>query len=140
MIILFMFLSIFLTAFFPPQNSQLILTVENVSSPNGVVRVLLFKGKDGFPDNADKAFRSASAPIDGNKAVFKFENLPEGEYAISTFHDSQNKGEIRTNAFGIPRDGYGFSNDVMGNFGPPAFEKAAFKVAAGTNNVSIKLR
>ncbi|WP_317168907.1 DUF2141 domain-containing protein [Lunatibacter salilacus] len=52
----------------------------------------------------------------------------------------KNQGKLRTNALGIPRDGFGFSNDTMGTFGPPSFEKAAFKVTAGKNNVSIKLR
>jgi uncharacterized protein (DUF2141 family) len=51
----------------------------------------------------------------------------------------KNQGGLRTNAFEIPRDGYVFSNDAMGTFGPPSYAKAAFKVTAGKNNVSIKL-
>jgi len=127
--------------FYQPQNpTALILNVTNVKNDQGLVRVLLFKGETGFPDDEVKAFKSASVKIKDGKAVIDFGAIPVGTYAISVFHDSQNTGKLRTNAFGIPRDGYGFSNDAMGTFGPPSFEKAAFKVTASKNNVSIKLR
>jgi uncharacterized protein (DUF2141 family) len=127
--------------FYQPQNqTTLTLNVTHIKNDQGLVRVLLFKGEKGFPDDEAIAFKSASVKIKDGKAVIDFGPVPEGTYALSVFHDSQNTGKLRTNALGIPRDGYGFSNDAMGMFGPPHFEKAAFKVTAGKNNVSIKLR
>ncbi len=32
------------------------------------------------------------------------------------------------NFLGIPKEGYAFSNNVFGTFGPPKFEKAKFEV------------
>lgn len=134
-------LILILFAMIPAQaNNSLTLTVNKVKNEQGVVRVLLFKGETGFPDAPDKAFKNASVKIVGDKAIITFENIPEGTYALSVFHDSQNTGKLRTNALGIPRDGYGFSNDAMGTFGPPSFEKASFKVTAGKNHVQINLR
>lgn len=134
-------LILILFAMIPAQaNNSLTLTVNQVKNEQGVVRVLLFKGETGFPDVPEKAFKNASVKIVGNKATITFENMPEGTYALSVFHDSQNTGKLRTNALGIPRDGYGFSNDAMGTFGPPSFEKASFKVTAGKNHVQINLR
>jgi len=79
--------------------------------------------------------------VDRNwKRPITLDNHPEGTYALSVFHDSQNTGKLRTNAFGVPRDGYGFSNNATGTFGPPSFEKASFKVTAGKNQVDIDLR
>jgi uncharacterized protein (DUF2141 family) len=124
-----------------PQNpTTLTLKVTNIKNDEGLVRVLLFQGEAGFPDETAKAFKSASVKIENGNATVDFGAISEGTYAISLYHDSQNTGKLRTNALGIPRDGYGFSNDVMGMFGPPSFDKAAFKVTAGKNNVSIKLR
>jgi uncharacterized protein (DUF2141 family) len=133
-------LMILVLAFIPKEENTLQLTVNQVKNNQGVVRVLLFKGADGFPDVVEKAYSNASIEIKGNKAEITFENLPEGTYALSVFHDSQNTGKLRTNALGIPRDGYGFSNNATGTFGPPSFEKAAFKVTAGKNLVAIDLR
>lgn len=57
-----------------------------------------------------------------------FDNIPEGTYALSIFHDNQNTGKLRTNAFGIPRDGFGFSNDTMGTFGHQVLRKQHLKL------------
>ncbi|MCR9013955.1 DUF2141 domain-containing protein [Aquiflexum gelatinilyticum] len=138
--LLILFLIMFPFLLVNQNPTTLSLQVTHVKSDQGLVRVLLFKGESGFPDDEAKAFKSASVKIKDGKAVVDFGPVPEGTYALSVFHDSQNTGKLRTNAFGIPRDGYGFSNDAMGMFGPPHFEKAAFKVTAGKNNVSIKLR
>lgn len=138
---LFLFiLTLFALMYQSNEENTLQLTVNKVKNNEGVVRVLLFKGSDGFPDVVEKAHGSASVKIQGGKAVYTFENLPEGTYALSVFHDSQNTGKLRTNAFGVPRDGYGFSNNATGTFGPPSFEKAAFKVTSGKNQVAIDLR
>ncbi|WP_194774462.1 DUF2141 domain-containing protein [Pararhodonellum marinum] len=124
----------------PLADGELTLTVADVKSSDGVIRVLLFKSSDGFPDEPDKAVKSASVKIEGNKAVVTFKDLPQGTYALSVFHDSRNVGKLRTNALGIPRDGYGFSNNASGTFGPPSFEKAAFQVKAGQNKHEINLK
>lgn len=138
--LLVLILTLFAFASQPKEDNTLQLTVNKVKSTQGVVRVLLFKGPDGFPDVVEKAYSNASVKIVDNKARITFENLPEGTYALSVFHDSQNTGKLRTNALGIPRDGYGFSNNATGTFGPPSFEKASFKVTAGKNQVEIDLR
>ncbi|MFM7430954.1 MAG: DUF2141 domain-containing protein [Flammeovirgaceae bacterium] len=39
---------------------------------------------------------------------------------------------------GIPKEGYGFSNNVMGTMGPPSFEKAKFKLSG--EKVVIRMR
>jgi uncharacterized protein (DUF2141 family) len=132
---------IMLGLFYQPQNqTTLTLKVTEVKNDKGLVRVLLFKGDSGFPDDTDKAFRSASVQIKNGHAIIDFGVIPEGNYAISAFHDSEDTGKLRTNALGIPRDGYGFSNNASGNFGPPSYAKASFKVTAGKNHVSIRLR
>lgn len=138
---LFILICIMLSFFHQPQNpTTLTLNVTHVKNDQGLVRALLFKGGKGFPDDEAIAFKSASVKIKDGKTEIDFGPVPEGTYALSVFHDSQNTGKLRTNALGIPRDDYGFSNDAMGTFGPPSFENAAFKVTAGKNNVSIKLR
>jgi uncharacterized protein (DUF2141 family) len=137
---LLFFLVLIAMVYTDQSSANLTLTVNKIKSDKGVVRVLLFDKAAGFPDVVENAVKNASLKIIGNKAVITFENIPTGTYAISVFHDSENTGKLRTNTFGIPRDGYGFSNNASGTFGPPSFEKAAFKVNAGNNSVSIDLK
>lgn len=121
-------------------TSELRLVVSNLKNNQGVVRVLLFNGENGFPNSHEKSFISASEVIVNNKATFSFKGIPTGNYAISVFHDSQKTGYLRKNILGIPKDDYGFSNNATGNFAPPSFDKAKFRVSKETIEVNIRIR
>jgi uncharacterized protein (DUF2141 family) len=44
------------------------------------------------------------------------------------------------NLVGMPLEGYGFSNDATGTFGPPDFDGAAFRVKAGRRMTNLRVR
>jgi uncharacterized protein (DUF2141 family) len=121
-------------------SKELHLTIENLKNNQGVVRLLLFDQEAGFPKDPEKAIRRETLKIQNQKATIVIKDLPSGKYAISVFHDSQNTGKIRTNAFGVPIDSYGFSNNASGTMGPPSFTKAAFEVNQAKTTHIIKLR
>ena len=65
--------------------------------------------------------------------------LPHGEYAIAIFVDANRNGKMDKNFLGIPKEQYGFSNNVMGRMAAPSFEQAKFEVTGPTTQ-NIKLR
>ena len=65
--------------------------------------------------------------------------LSRGEYAISLFVDSNGNKKLDKNFFGIPKEQYGFSNNVMGRMSPPTFDQAKFMIEGPTTQ-NIKLR
>jgi uncharacterized protein (DUF2141 family) len=58
--------------------------------------------------------------------ILTISELRIGSYAIRVFHDQNSNGKLDTNLIGIPKERFGFSNNVMGQFGPPAFEEQLF--------------
>lgn len=68
----------------------------------------------------------ASATADS--VAVHFSDVPPGIYGISVIHDRNDNGELDTNIFGIPGEGFAFGNNAMGMFGPPSFEKASVKI------------
>ena len=70
-----------------------------------------------------------SSEIKNDKAVVTFENLPAGDYAISTYHDENNNGKLDKNMMGIPSEDYAASNNAKGFMGPPAYKDAKFVIA-----------
>lgn len=132
---------LYLLAMSAPLNGELEIVITNTKDNQGVVQILLFKDKEGFPDTPDKAFKSLSLPIENNEAKITLSELPDGRYAISAFHDSDGDGKMRTRMFGIPKDRYGFSNNARGKLGPPSFEDAAFEVTQSKKKqINIKLK
>ncbi|MBT9491479.1 MAG: DUF2141 domain-containing protein [Paucibacter sp.] len=79
----------------------------------------------------------ASQQKDG-RVLVKLQDLPEGSVGLSVFHDVNGNGRLDSNAMGMPKEPYGFSNNAACVFGPPKFEKAQFEVKAGAR-VAVQL-
>ena len=104
--------------------------VSNFNSTSGVVYLQLFESEDDFLNSA--TIQKKIGPITSQSVVFSLPDLPEGVYAISVMHDENENGEMDKGTFGIPREGYGFSNNARGMFGPPSFDDSKFTFAADT--------
>lgn len=89
----------------------------------GTLRVALFNRADRF---MKEPFSVQQVKVEGRIHKILFEELPEGEYAFSIFHDVNDNGRLDTGWLGIPTEPWGFSNNARGRFGPPAFEAARF--------------
>lgn len=83
-------------------------------------------------DVHEKVIGQEKARINGNSCLFSFSNLTPGKYAVRYYHDENMNGKMETNLVGKPTEGYGFSNNVTGKFGPPPFEKWLFDIKADT--------
>jgi uncharacterized protein (DUF2141 family) len=65
--------------------------------------------------------------------------LPSSKYAVAAYVDNNRNGRQDKNFLGIPKEIYGFSNDVRGMFGPPDFAAAAFEIGENAATKSIHL-
>ncbi len=111
--------------------ADLVVRVDGVRSADGDVLVAVHGRAAGadFPDDA-AAVKKAMRPA-GEAGDLVFAGLPPGDYAIAAFHDADGDGELNTSLLGIPTEGYGFSNNARGMFGPPRFDDAAFTIGDG---------
>lgn len=66
--------------------------------------------------------------------TYTFKNLKAGKYALRVFHDKNNNGKLDTSFLGIPKERFGFSNNVMGKLGPPSFEDQLFELNANSTH------
>ncbi len=128
---------IFLTSMNPPAESSIRITVHSLRNEKGVILLSLFQSEAGFPSDAAKAVKLVKAPINGNTTEIVLDNVPAGTYAISLMHDENNNGKMDTGTFGIPKEGYGASNDAKATLGPPSFSDAHFE---HTQNTQLKIK
>jgi len=80
----------------------------------------------------EKLVQRMSSKIENRSAKLSFENMEPGEYTITWFHDENENGKFDRNFIGVPKEGYGFSNNAIGKFGPPPLLKRLFKVEVST--------
>lgn len=115
------------------------IVVHGLRSGDGKVRLALYDDPEGFPSR-EGSIRGGAVRLDGDVAVFVFDDVPYGTYALSAFHDENDNGKFDTNFLGLPLEGYGFSRDAAVVFGPPAFEDAAFELRSSKRTVAINMR
>ncbi len=68
-----------------------------------------------------------------------FSQIPPGRYAVMVFHDENDNQKLDKSAIGMPLEGYGFSRNAKGHWGPPTFKDAAIDVQPGAATVAIEL-
>lgn len=100
--------------------------IEGVKQADGPLMIQLFKGEEAFDAGSPLVATAVSATSD--KTVVTFNNIEVGDYALRFFHDENGNGKMETNFFGLPSEGYGFSNNAKPNFGPVPYSEMAFVV------------
>ena len=118
---------------------KLSITVSGARNSDGVVRCALFNSPAAFP-KIGQEWRGVIAPIRGGAANCVFTGVPAGTYAMAFFHAEHNETQLTTGMFGKPLQGYGFSNNATGSFGPPNFSAAAFRYDGGNMGVQLANR
>ena len=77
--------------------------------------------------------------IRDKQARCDFEDIPRGTYALAVVHDENMNGKLDTNLLGMPKEGYGFSNDAKALFGAPSFSAASFPYDGQNLELTISL-
>ena len=130
--------SLFLTLT-PTSASAAELTVEikGIASDKGDVYVAIYDKTEKWMKTA---LSDAKASAKKGSVTVTFKELPEGDYAISLYHDENGNGKMDRNVIGMPTEPYAFSNDAAGNYGPASFEQAKFKVDGEKKNIVINIK
>jgi uncharacterized protein (DUF2141 family) len=119
----------------------LVVEMKGFRSDKGKALVALFASKEGFPDHPKKAIRRLEVAIKKGAAFAVLMGVPPGTYAVAVLHDEDGNRAMKTGTFGIPKEGYGASQDARGRFGPPSFGDAKFEIRAGrrvTTRIKMK--
>jgi len=118
-------------------SAELVIHIQGFESSDGVAKVAVCNSRESFEDSAP--FKGFDFKIINNKADGTV-TLPYGEYAIKVYHDKNSNNKLDTMIFGIPSEGYGFSNDATGSFGPPEYKDASFILNSPEKEITINIK
>jgi uncharacterized protein (DUF2141 family) len=114
--------------------------IQNIKNSTGTVACALFESPEGFPiEYLRYATNIMVIKIRDTQARCDFLDIPPGTYALAVVHDENMNGKLDTNLLGIPREGYGFSNDARGLLGAPSFSAGSFKYDGQNLGLEISL-
>jgi len=116
-------------------QSIIIAEISNVKNDNGLCRACLFKDQATFEGATGKPLQCVSAPVKVHTAQAVFNNVLPGTYAIFVFHDANSNNKIDKNFIGIPKEGYGASNNKLPFAGAPSFNENKFSLNGRTTKI-----
>jgi len=135
---LIMSVFVFFVSMAHAQADTINVEISGVDDPKGLMSIGLYSDEKGFPDDG-KEYKGTDVKVTGQTVVYTFKDVPFGTYAIAIFHDTNSNGKLDKNFLGIPKEGYAFSNNVFGTFGPPDFKDTSFELA-GSKTIKIQMR
>ncbi len=121
-------------------TNRLTINVQGLKASTGRVCYSLFSSSAGFPTSPQQAIRAECIPANSDSSAIAFGNLSSGTYAVAVFHDMNGDGQLNKNSFGIPTEGFGFSQNPGIFSGPPKFRDAAIFIAGNSSAIKIQLK
>jgi uncharacterized protein (DUF2141 family) len=114
--------------------SQFSLEIEvtGLRNDKGCIMLQLF-------DENQVVIRQEKGTIKDSGITIVISDLKPGKYAVRYFHDENLDGILQTNRIGKPLEGYGFSNDAYGMFGPKPFKEWLFDIN-GNKKIVLKTK
>lgn len=105
----------------PSEHPKLTVHIENIKVFEGQIEIGVFNTATNFLKKGS-AIKNYIVNVEGHTATFVIDDLPKGEYALSMFHDENSDGECNLNILGIPKEPYGFSNNIKPKFSAPSYK------------------
>ena len=121
------------------QSGKVIVQVDGFRNTNGYARITLYKQSKGFPSEHKFGLKSKSVKPATTTVTFEFDSLDFDDYALSVLHDENGNGRMDTNFIGIPKEGYGVSNNINPRTRAPKFEEAMFSLSKNIKILKIDI-
>ena len=113
----------------PASQPLATLTVEikDLRNTRGQLIFGVFTSADGFPSEERKSAAWEVRAAKGGRGPIVFTaTLPPGTYAASVLHDENTSGNMDKGLGGIPKEGYGVTNNPKPRFRAATFGEATF--------------
>ncbi len=110
------------------------IVVTGIKENSGTIVISIHDSAESFHKHIP--YRSVELAVTGDKAAYHI-RLKAGEYAFCVYHDVNGDGKLNTNAIGIPKEPFGFSN--YDGKGPPGNFKKHKVFIDGAATLTIPL-
>lgn len=117
------------------ESADLVVRINGIKSNEGRIGCSLHVSSDTFPMGG--AASQLWQPSQKGTMNCVFSDLSEGTYAVAVSHDVNENGLADTNFLGIPKEGWGVSNNVRPTMRAPTFDEAKFAFVHSDNIETI---
>jgi len=124
----------------PVLDTKQNLVVSHLENKSGKLYIGWYNSQENYKNNKNPVFTKVVEVKNQAEISIPFDNIPEGKYAISIFLDENGNKKMDTNFLGIPKEKYGFSNNVIPATRAASYEEAVFEINKNSKTISIRLK
>jgi uncharacterized protein (DUF2141 family) len=121
------------------QSGCITVHIKGLKNPDGLIGVALYTTKNGFPDKPERAFATRIHKPGSTPNEATFDKIPYGTYAVSVLHDENGNGRMDKSFIGIPKEGFGVSNNPKIRRSPPSYNEALFTLNASQMELTVSM-
>ena len=121
------------------KDCNITLDISNIRNTDGIMHFFVFSYKNQYPDNPWQHYSLDKSQVVNNRMLVNLKGLEQGKYAFSLL-DDENANEDLDFFFGLPTEGYGFSNDVKPFLSMPEYEDLLIDVEDNYKRIKINLQ
>ncbi len=123
-------------------ETTVVIQFHNIRGEEGNMLISMYDAPNQFPYQPKWKYLISKSRLMEQGNRFHIKEVKSGKYAIAIFDDENCDTVMQKNFLGIPKEGYGFSNNPKPSIkGAPAFDDCMFAVSEGAENlVEIELQ
>lgn len=114
--------------------------ISNLENVKGNLYIGWYNQSTTFRINEKAIYREKITVNNQKELNVVFKNIPKGKYAIAVFLDENDNYKLDKNLFGIPKEKYGFSSNVLPTLRPATYEESVFELNQQNTIINIKLK
>jgi len=108
------YIGLFLFLPFLDEKVEVEVYVQNLSAVDkSKIHLAFFQSADDFPNNPIQTYSETVNSM--NEQKIQVQNIEPGDYIIAIYQDLDGNEELNKNWIGIPKEPYGFSNNIKPN-------------------------
>ncbi|MFO7617726.1 MAG: DUF2141 domain-containing protein [Bacteroidales bacterium] len=124
----------------PQEAPVLEVTISQVRSDKGRILVSVYSDPGQYPYKPFRTCPVSKDSLNDGRLTAVIHGLAPGTYVLGLLDDENGSGNMEYTRIGIPKEGFGFSNNQKPLFSKPDYEKLTFKVLPGLNRVVITVQ
>lgn len=122
-----------------PATGDLSVAISGLRNAKGVVHFCLTQAASRFLDCQKDPYSARLTVPATHAGKVAFHQLAPGTYALLAFHD-ENRNDRLDMTFGIPREGFAFSNNPVIRMRAPTYQQVRFMLSPGASSQSIRFK
>jgi len=116
------------------------VVLSGLDKKKGTLYIAWYNQEVNFKNQTEPVFSQSLVVGVQEEVSVVFENIPAGRYAIAVLLDQDGNKKMSTNLLGIPREKYGFSNNVYPAFRAANWKEASFELKNTDGEIRVRMK